>query len=161
VPARRAGDGAATPVIAFGLGGERYAIEAAAVREVIRPPRLARLPGAPAFAAGVVNLRGEIVTVLDLRPFLGVPAASPSESTRLVVLGGDVPELALVADAVEGLAEADLARLAPAPESAARARPEYVRGVTASGVAVLDGAAILRDPRLVVDDGAAPAPEVP
>jgi purine-binding chemotaxis protein CheW len=152
-PAERPGTVA---VLGLALGAERYAIETALVREVVRPPPLARLPGAPAFLAGVANLRGEIVDVLDLRELLGV-APSTDAPARLVVLGTDRVELALVADAVLEVAEVDPHSLAPAPESPARKRPEYVRGLTPDGAVLLDGAAILRDPRLVVDAAVTPS----
>ncbi|ABC80969.1 chemotaxis protein CheW [Anaeromyxobacter dehalogenans] len=146
----------ARPVLAFRLGGERYALETGVVREVARPPRLARLPGAPAFVAGLANLRGELVDVLDVREYLGAPPAPAGERTRLLVLGGERAELALLADEVDGLDELVPGDLLPAPAAPRRARPEYVLGVTAAGLALLDGAALLRDPRLAVD-----APSLP
>lgn len=154
-PAAPAPRGGTVPVVGFTLGEERYALEAALVREVVRPPPLARLPGAPAFLAGIANLRGEIVDVLDLRELLGISRAADAPA-RLLVLGGDRAELALVADAVLELAAVDPARLAPLPESPARRRPEYARGLTPDGAVLLDGAAILRDPRLVFDGAGAP-----
>src|SRR4051794_10109454 len=58
--------------VAFGLGNERYAIEAGYVLEVTRLTELTQLPGAPAFFAGVINRRGEILGVVDLRLFFGL-----------------------------------------------------------------------------------------
>lgn len=147
-PARPAGTLAA---VAFELGGERYAVEAAAVREVLRSPRPVRLPGAPPFVAGLVNLRGELVDVLDVRGFLGAPAAAATDRRCLIVLGGARAELALQVDGVEGLVELDPAGLAPPPDAPARTRPEYVRGLAPDGLALLDAPTLLRDPRLVVD----------
>jgi purine-binding chemotaxis protein CheW len=149
-------------VVVFTLGGERYALPSAHVREVAAAPALARLPGAPAFVLGLANLRGEVVDVLDLRPFLGAAAAPTSAASRLLVLGGDRPELAVWADAVEALQRVDAGALRPAPDAPARTRPEYVRGLDPSGVALLDGDALLQDPRLRVDDAEPlPSPEVP
>lgn len=148
-------------VVAFSLGGERYALPSAHVREVAHVPPLARLPGAPAFLLGLANLRGEVVDVLDLRPFLGAAAAPPSPASRLLVLGGERAELAVWADGVDALARIDAGALRPAPDAPARTRPEYVRGLDPAGVALLDGEALLQDPRLRVDDAAPlPAPEV-
>jgi purine-binding chemotaxis protein CheW len=157
-PPRAARPEGTLAVVGLALGLERYALEAALVREVIRPARLARLPGAPAFLVGIANLRGEIVDVIDVRGFLGLPPP-PGPPARLVVLGGERPELALVADDVLELSAVDPARLAPVPDAPARSRPEYVRGLTPDGAVLLDGAAILRDPRLVID-GAGAATEV-
>lgn len=149
-------------VVVFTLGAERYAMPAAVVREVAPAPALARLPGAPAFVLGLANLRGEVVDVVDLRPFLGAAAAPRSPASRLLVLGAERAELAVWADAVDALARLDAAALRPAPEAPARTRPEYVRGLDPAGLALLDGDALLQDPRLRVDDAEPlPSPEVP
>jgi purine-binding chemotaxis protein CheW len=100
-----------------------------------------------------------VVDVLDVRSFLGAPPAERSPATRLLVLGRDRVELALVADAVTGLVAVELGALRPPAESAARVRPEYVRGVAPDGLAVLDGRALLLDPRLVVDGAPLPPEE--
>lgn len=154
-PAERGGT---LPVVAFTLGGERYALEAALVREAVPAPPLARLPGAPGFFAGLANLRGEIVDVLDVRELLGVPPARGAP-TRLLVLGGERQELALAVDAVLDFQTIDPSRLTPVPESPARRRPEYARGLIPEGGVLLDGAAILGDPRLVLDGAVAPTEE--
>src|SRR6185312_5009031 len=65
--------GESLQVVVFRLGDERYALETQYVREVVRLSDYAPLPGAPAFVLGILNLRGEILSVLDLRPFCGVP----------------------------------------------------------------------------------------
>jgi purine-binding chemotaxis protein CheW len=158
-PQRPAGPG--TAVVAFSLGGERYALDAVLVRELVRAPRLARLPGAPAFLVGLANLRGEVLDVLDLRPFLGAAGAPVRDQAAVLVLGTGRAELGLQVDEVEGLSRVDPAALVPAPEANGRTRPEYVRGVTRDGLALLDGAALLADPRLVVDDAGPRAPLPP
>lgn len=161
VPPPRARAGGA-PVVVFRLGAERYALPTALIREVVRSPRVARLPGAPGFLVGIGNVRGEVVDVLDLRALLGAARAEPDPALeRLLLLGADRTELALRVDEVLALEAVEPAELRPAPDSPARLRPEYVRGLTPDGVALLEGAAILQDPRLVVDEAAhATLPEV-
>jgi purine-binding chemotaxis protein CheW len=143
-------DTAMLTVLAFSAGEERYGIEAHHVREVARLTDLTPLPGAPDFLAGVINLRGRILAVIDLRTFLG---AGGSGAARIVVLGGDRAEFGVLA-----AADCEVHPLWPdeilePPASLHGAARDFVRGVTAGGLVVLDGEALLRDPRLFVDQG--------
>jgi purine-binding chemotaxis protein CheW len=139
-------------VVTFTLGEERYAIETSRVREVVRlGEAYARLPGAPAFVFGAMNLRGEILTVFDLRPVFGVPQRESSDRSRIVVLGTGHAEFGiLVDDAHEVLAVRRDHILEPPAALTGQGR-EYVVGVTSGAVIVLDGGVLLRDGRLFVD----------
>jgi purine-binding chemotaxis protein CheW len=87
------------------LAGERLALPASAVEEVARVPVLTRVPGLPAFVAGMGNHRGRVLAVLDLRPLLGLPGGTPrGPTTRLLVCGSDGVDLGLLVDSVEGMA---------------------------------------------------------
>jgi purine-binding chemotaxis protein CheW len=97
----------ATPeeVVVVRLGGSRYALPMEAVAEVGRPPGLTRVPGLPAWLAGVANWRGRVLAVLDLRPLLEAPAGELDRRGRLVVLHrGGVP-VGLLTEGVEGTRE--------------------------------------------------------
>ncbi|MBC7818113.1 MAG: purine-binding chemotaxis protein CheW [Planctomycetaceae bacterium] len=84
-------------VATFALADERYAIETRFVSEVIRLADCTRVPGTPDFLLGVMNLRGEILSVIDLRKFLDLPARELSDQSRVVVLGGERPEFGVLA----------------------------------------------------------------
>jgi len=151
VPPRPADQGDGLLAVTFVLAGERYALEARYVREVLRLGERTPLPGAPEFVVGVLNLRGEVLAVFDLRPLLGLGAAAPEEGGRVLVLGVDRPEFGLLADAAEEvltLAERDLFE---PPDSVTGPGRQYLRGVTQEALVVLDGAVLLRDGRLFVD----------
>jgi purine-binding chemotaxis protein CheW len=99
----------ATPeeVVVVRLGGSRYALPMEAVAEVGRPPALTRVPGLPAWLAGVANWRGRVLAVLDLRPLLEAPAGELDRRGRLVVLHrGGVP-VGLLTEGVEGTREVE------------------------------------------------------
>ena len=84
------------------LGGSRYALPMEAVAEVGRPPGLTRVPGVPAWMAGVANWRGRVLAVLDLRGLLAAPTLPLGRQARLIVLNrGGVP-VGLVTEGVEG-----------------------------------------------------------
>jgi purine-binding chemotaxis protein CheW len=138
-------------VLTFGLGTERFAVETRCVREVIRPGEFTTVPGAPDFLVGVTNLRGEVLSVIDLRKFFGVQRTEPSQLARVIVCGETHVEFGVLADVVEEVTTLRIDRILPAPGSVAGAGREYLLGVTEEALAVLDGSALLRDPRLFVD----------
>lgn len=76
-------------LLVIGLGGSPYAIAVERVREIVRMRTLTRLPRSPDWLLGVVALRGEVVEVVDLRRRLGISAAEPQRSSRIIVLHGD------------------------------------------------------------------------
>jgi purine-binding chemotaxis protein CheW len=132
-------------VVTFALAGERYALEAAYVREVLREAQPSRLPWAPAALLGAVNVRGEVLAVADLGHLLGVPAAaSPGP---VVVLAGPAPPVGLLVDEVEELLALPSGTVAPPPADTAGPAQELLVGVSARAV-VLDARALLTDPRL-------------
>ena len=91
-----------TEVVVVRLGGSRYALPMSAVAEVGRPPSLTRVPGLPAWLAGVANWRGRVLAVVDLRPLLTASPAPLDRRARLDVLNrGGVP-VGLLTEGVEG-----------------------------------------------------------
>jgi purine-binding chemotaxis protein CheW len=139
-----------TPAVRFALGAQSYALPMALVREVAKPPLLTRVPGTPAHVDGVCHHRGELLAVMDLRPFLAVGAAPVEGPPRLLVLGDGRPELGVRVDAVF-----DLVRVSPRAlrgvDGAAAAVSGWLVGMTPDGTLVLDGRALLSDRRLYVD----------
>lgn len=88
-------------VVSF--GARRFGLPAAACREVLKLPRIVKVPRLPAHLSGIINLRGEIVAVTDLRPLLQLPVEEPTASFRLVVVADGAMRTALLVERVEGL----------------------------------------------------------
>lgn len=149
VPAAAGADGDTLELVTFALGRERYAIESSQVRAILRAVSVTPVPGMPEHVAGVTNLRGEILLVVDLRHLFGIFDGALSDLTRLVVLGADAPEVGVLAESVQEVARVRIDRIQPPPPSA-QAR-EHVRGVTDDAVIVLDAAVLLSDERLTID----------
>lgn len=84
--------GPASQWITFDLGDEKYGINVMQVREVLRVPELAPVPGAPDFVMGIINLRGNVVTVVDARKRFGLPPRPIDDASRIVIIdsGGEV-----------------------------------------------------------------------
>ncbi|HEX8199160.1 MAG TPA: chemotaxis protein CheW [Isosphaeraceae bacterium] len=138
-------------VAVLSLAAERYAIETRFVRRVVRLEELTPIPGAPEALAGVINLRGEILDVFDLRLLFNLPVAEPTERSRVVVLGDERDEFGVLADAAHEVTALRLDDLHEPPGPAPGGGRHLLRGVTASTLIVLDGDALLRDGRLFID----------
>ena len=137
--------------LTFALGHERYAVESKHVREVVRLVDFTPVPGAPEFLLGVMNLRGEVLAIADLRKFFGVPQPGLTDLARVVVLGAEHAELGVLADEAHELRILSVAELLEPPGSVAGIDREYLLGVTRDALIVLDGARLLADPRLFID----------
>jgi purine-binding chemotaxis protein CheW len=141
-------------LLVFSLGAIRYAIESSHVREVVRASQATPVPGAPPFVHGLIQLRGEILMVVDLRRLDGEPAGL-SDLTRVLVLGGHPPDLGLLADEAHELRSLPRRALRPPPPPGPTARRgPALCGITDDGLLVLDAAALQGDPALDATDGA-------
>jgi purine-binding chemotaxis protein CheW len=141
----------ALEALVFALGAEQYALPANQVHELrpLSPLTLTKLPGTPAFFAGLINVRGRIVPVIDLRPLLGLPTDSPSTSVVLLTHpSGHIGLLVAGRPTVRPLPIKDLSE--PPPGQLSGIDPICIRGITPGLVIVLDAERLLADPRLVV-----------
>ncbi len=139
-------------VVEFAAARERYAVESACIREVCRVKEITPLPCAPAFVAGVMNVRGQIVAVLDIKRFFGLPDAAAGEAKKVLIVRSGDKETGLLADAVAGVRSVSAADVQPPPAAFAGASPDYVKGVTSQGLAILDADKILNDEAIIVDE---------
>lgn len=137
-------------VVEFQLVYERYAIETRWLREVVALRELTPLPGAPAFVAGLVNVRGRVVSVVDLKAFFELPPKGLPDLNRVLVIADDTMEFGLLVDAVPGVALLDTRALQPPLPTHTGVRERYLRGLAPGHLALLDGARLLGDPRIVV-----------
>ena len=129
-------DSAAPRYLVARVGGQWVAWELSVVREIIPARAVTRLPGAPPWVLGLLNLRGAVVTVMDLAVRLGLPGA---EAQSVIVLELDERLLGVRVDAVESVALAEDARVEPV--EAARA----AEGLIAGMVRLENGTAFLVD----------------
>lgn len=137
-------------VIEFLLASERYAVEASWVREVCPLRELTPLPGTPAFVAGIINVRGQILSVVDLKKFFDLPPKGLPEIDKVIVLRDHAMEFGLLVDALPGRRRIPLADIQPPLPTLTGIRQEYLRGVTSQRLIVLAAARLLADPNLVV-----------
>ncbi|MCZ3388278.1 MAG: chemotaxis protein CheW [Actinomycetia bacterium] len=144
----QASDVDAAPIdgVILRFAGARYAVDMASVAEVVPVPVMTRIPGGPAWLSGVVNWRGRVLPVIDLRPLVGAALSPLPTSARLVVLADGDIEVGVVADMVPGLLHCDPRDLEPIPGTIATGIAPLVRGVVDvdGPVALLATEAVLR-----------------
>lgn len=139
-------------VVELLLAQEAYGIESSYVREVYPLKELTRLPGTPSFVLGIINVRGQIVSVVDLRRFFDLPEMEINESSKVVRLRNDEMEFGILADAITDVRSIAVEEIRPPLPTLTGIRAEYLRGVTNERLAVLDAEKILNDRKMVVDE---------
>lgn len=144
--------GAPLEIIEFTLSGERYGIESKFVAEVFPLTGLTRLYCVPPFLLGIVNLRGEIISVIDLRRFFELPDQALTDLNKVLLLQGDQMVFGVLADRVEGVRAVGDRQLQPDLPTLTDRRRDYLKGIAEGRIVVLDGASLLADPRLVVEE---------
>lgn len=140
--------------ILFRLGGERFGIASRFAREVLRLPRLVRVPRLPRHIAGIFNLRGQIVAVTDLRELLNLPAGEPAPRSQLLVVEAAGLTTALLTDSVEGLHAIPATAIEPVTEGLSGFPREIASGhvVGSDGLLLLlNLEELLARPEFVID----------
>jgi purine-binding chemotaxis protein CheW len=123
------------------VADERYGIQVDRVHEIIRLPAITALPGADLAFSGVINLRGRVIPVMDLRLQLGLPAAPPTRLSRIVVADTDGAQIGLVVDAVNEVVRIQASAIEATPALTATAAAEHLTGIAR----MTDGLIILLD----------------
>ncbi|MDI3257247.1 MAG: chemotaxis protein CheW [Kyrpidia sp.] len=116
-------------VIVFQLGSEEYGVEVYQVLSIERMQKITRVPRTPAFVKGVINLRGVVTPVIDLRARFGLPEAEYTDDTRIVVVGVNDMEVGLIVDAANDVIDVPLSRIDPPPAVVGGVKADYLRGV--------------------------------
>ncbi len=120
-------------VLTLRLQDEIFAVEAGGVREILDLVPVTAVPGAPAFASGLINVRGRVVPLTDLRVMFDMERPEPDSDTRIVVMeidiGGEPTIAGMLADKVDDVTEIDIDTIDAAPRVGMRWRQEFVRGI--------------------------------
>jgi purine-binding chemotaxis protein CheW len=138
--------------IVFMLAGETYGIEAGFVREVYPLKEYTTLPGVPSYILGIVNIRGRILPVIDLKKLLNLPEKGLGELNKVLILDNGKMEFGILADVVHGTQSVDNDDIKSIPPTVTGIGEEYIKGVTTDMLIVLDGEKLLSDSNIVVND---------
>ncbi|MBI2224293.1 MAG: purine-binding chemotaxis protein CheW [Betaproteobacteria bacterium] len=139
-------------VVEFVLAYEQYAVETRHVREIHPLEHLTPLPCTPAFVLGIVNVRGEILSVIDLRKFFDLPEKGLTDLNKVIVLESGPMVFGILADAVIGAKRIRLAGIQPSLPTLTGVREAYLKGVTAERTVILDAGKLLADETIVVQE---------
>jgi purine-binding chemotaxis protein CheW len=137
-------------VVEFHLAHEAYAVEMRWVEEVYPFRELTPLPHAPAFIRGVVNVRGRILPVFDLKRFFDLPEKGLTDLHRIIVARSQDLHLGLLADVVIGIRSVTPGSLQPSLPTLTGIRADYLKGVDGGRLIVLNLERIFSDPRIIV-----------
>lgn len=145
-------DAGEVEIVEFKLAHERYGMESAFIREIHRLTNLTPLPCTPAFVLGIVNLRGEIVSVIDIKKFFDLPESGLSDLNKIIVLQSQTMCFGVLADVILGARRVALSELQPSLPTLTGIRAQYLKGVTCERTIVLDAASLLADEAIVVQE---------
>lgn len=151
-------------VVSFRIGRELFGVYIHIVQEIVRVPEITPVPEMPSFVEGVINLRGKIVSIVDLGTRLGIEGTARSRSSRILIIEVEKKVLGLLVDAVTEILRIPPESVEPAPDIITSVGAEYITGVGKLPdklIILLDLKNILRPEeirRLAVDDRETPGP---
>ena len=138
-------------VVEFLLGTEKYAIDSSFVKEVLSFRKLTRVPGTPTFVAGLMNLRGKIISVINLMSFLYQKETGISAQNKIIVIGHQHMEFGFVVHEILGTKLQDIRSLCIPPVTEHRSGDDYILGLAPAGITILDADSILSDDKIIIN----------
>jgi purine-binding chemotaxis protein CheW len=139
-------------VITFTLAAETYGIESAFVREVYQLKDFTSLPGAPSFIFGIVNIRGQILPVVDLKKFFNLPEKGLGEMNKVIILSNGQMEFGIMADVVNGTQALEIEDILVVPPTVSGIGEKYLKGVTKEHIMVIEAESLLNDEKIIVNE---------
>lgn len=140
--------GAEQQYVVFRLMGQLFGAAIDVVREVTHLTPITRLPNTPGYVEGVIDLRGEVLPVIDLRRRLDLPPQAPTPDSRLMVLSLGDRSSALIVDGVDQVLTLNTDEIVPPDTRVVRAGQDYVTGVARNGenlIVIIDLARLIND----------------
>jgi len=137
-------------ILEFKLASETYGIETAFVREVYPLKDLTTMPGTPSFVLGIVNVRGQIISVINLKKFFNLPEKGLGELNKVIIIRNELMEFGILADIIVGTRSVSLDAIQSSPVSTSEIGAEYLKGVTNDHTIILDATKILEDEKIII-----------
>ncbi|HEB93316.1 MAG TPA: chemotaxis protein CheW [Gammaproteobacteria bacterium] len=115
--------------VTFRLENEKYGINVMQVQEVLRVSEIAPVPGAPDYVLGIINLRGNVVTVIDTRKRFGLIPKEMDDSTRIVIIESDDQVVGILVDSVAEVVDLRVSEMEAAPNVGTEESAKFIQGV--------------------------------
>ena len=151
-PEQKSGNSDSYEIIKFTLASENYGVESVFVREVYPLRDFTPLPGVPSFILGIINVRGQILPVVDLKKFFNLPEKGSGELNRVIIIRDEQMEFGILADTVIGTKVIYREEVLPVPPTITGIGEEYLNGVTKESLIVLNAEKLLSDKTIVVNE---------
>lgn len=116
--------------VTYKLGNETYGINVMQVQEVLRHTEIAPVPGAPEYVLGIINLRGNVVTVIDTRARFGLEPAELTDSSRIVIIESDEQVVGILLDSVAEVVYLRSSEIESAPNVGTEESAKFIQGVS-------------------------------
>jgi len=139
-------------VVEFLLAHERYGIESRYVREIYPLKELTPVPCTPSFVLGIINVRGQILSVIDVKKFFDLPEKGLTNRNKVIILQNDGMEFGILADVIAGTKSLRLTELQSDLPTLTGIRAEYLKGLTDERVVILDAEKLLSAENIIVHE---------
>jgi purine-binding chemotaxis protein CheW len=139
-------------ILEFLLAYETYGIETSYVREVYLLKELTPLPCVSPFVLGIINVRGQIVSVIDIKKFFDLPEKGLTDLNKVIIIHNEAMEFGILADVILGMRRIALRDIQPSLPTLTGVREQYLKGVTPETVVILDAEKLLTDKNIVVHE---------
>lgn len=145
-------EGEQIEVVEFLLSNEHYGIESHCIREVYPLKDYTPLPCTPSFVLGLLNMRGQIVSVINIKAFFDMPQKGLSDLNKVIIVRDEEMEFGILVDHVLGVRTIALREIQPPLPTLTGIREEFLMGVTADRMAILNARRLLADKNIVVHE---------
>ncbi len=116
-------------IVGFRLANEEYGVDIMRVQEIILPGEITQMPEVPDYICGLINLRGHVIPIVDLRQRFGLPVSERDEHTRIIVVNVGNKTIGMVVDAVNEVLRINEAQLEPPPSSIVGIEHVYIKAL--------------------------------
>ncbi|HEV8723252.1 MAG TPA: chemotaxis protein CheW [Candidatus Binatia bacterium] len=144
--------GESIEVVEFLLAYEKYGIESSYVREIHPLRELTPVPCTPPFVLGIINVRGQIISVIDMKKFFDLPERGLTDLNKVIIVHDEKMEFGILADSILGVRKISREEIQPPLPTLTGVGAEYLTGVTKEPLVVLDVATMLSSSNLVVHE---------
>jgi purine-binding chemotaxis protein CheW len=139
-------------IIEFEIASEHFAVESHLIQEIYPMNDLTPLPCVPSSVMGIVNVRGKILSVINLKKLFDLDDTEGTDPGKVIILHSENMEFGIQADRVSGMRSIDKSKLQTEVPAFTGIRKDYLKGITADRIVILDGKKMLNDLRLTVDE---------
>jgi purine-binding chemotaxis protein CheW len=141
-----------TEVVIFKLGQEQFALESEYIQEIYSLKEVTTLPCTPVYVLGIINVRGQIVSIIDIKKFFGLQDMALTQSSKAIILYFKSLAFAILADEIIGTQSIVINDIQTSLSSFTGIRAAYLKGITANRLVILDAKKLIMDKKMVVHE---------